>query len=144
MSPPVHGVVVALWRPDGWSGVLLRGPSGAGKSELALRLMARGWRLVADDYVHLITGQGQVFATAPERIAGKIEVRGIGIPMVCGPKVAPVRLIVELGQGPGERLPEPEVGALAGIDVALIRLDGQSVSAVDKVVAALTLGPCAL
>jgi serine kinase of HPr protein (carbohydrate metabolism regulator) len=43
----IHASAAAL----GSEAVLLRGPSDAGKSDLVLRLMTRGWQLVADDQV---------------------------------------------------------------------------------------------
>ncbi|MBQ9258681.1 MAG: HPr kinase/phosphorylase [Neisseriaceae bacterium] len=61
-------------------GVLILGQSGLGKSELALELLSRGHRLVADDAVEL-------HRTAPEKLEGRcpqvlrdfLEVRGVGI-----------------------------------------------------------------
>ncbi len=71
-----HGVFLDVFEV----GVLLMGQSGLGKSELALELLSRGHRLVADDAVEL-------FRTAPERLEGQcptvlrgfLEVRGVGI-----------------------------------------------------------------
>ncbi|MGO4863291.1 HPr kinase/phosphorylase, partial [Campylobacter jejuni] len=60
-------------------GVLIAGPSGSGKSDLALRLIDRGAVLVSDDYTLLHVEGGELHATAPVTIAGRIEVRGIGI-----------------------------------------------------------------
>ena len=57
---------------------LLRGPSGCGKSDLALRLIDRGARLVADDRVVLTVEDGAVVAAAPPPLAGLLEVRGLG------------------------------------------------------------------
>jgi hypothetical protein len=59
--------------------VLIGGRSGAGKSDLALRLIDRGASLVSDDYTELRRVGGRVLARAPAEIAGKIEVRGLGI-----------------------------------------------------------------
>ncbi|GBQ35381.1 HPr kinase/phosphorylase [Komagataeibacter saccharivorans] len=56
-------------------GILLTGPSGAGKSDLLLRLVDAGYDLVADDRVCLHDG----WASAPPKLAGLLEVRGIGI-----------------------------------------------------------------
>ncbi|MEN3167288.1 HPr kinase/phosphatase C-terminal domain-containing protein [Gluconobacter sp. OJB] len=93
----VHASCVA------WNGeaVLISGPPGAGKSELALRLMDAGFDLVADDRV-LLEG---VVASAPARLAGLIEVRGVGILRTPFVVKATVRLRVCLGQGQ-PRLPE--------------------------------------
>ena len=59
----------------GEQGILLVGPSGAGKSDLLLRLVDAGYDLVADDRVCVHDG----WASAPPRLAGLLEVRGIGI-----------------------------------------------------------------
>ena len=71
----VHATAISL--PAG--GVLLTGPSGAGKSSLAYRLIARhAARLVADDRVRLVAHDNSLFAEPPARLAGLMEVRGIG------------------------------------------------------------------
>src|SRR5580704_3087321 len=94
-----HGSCVAR---DG-AGVLLLGPSGAGKSDLALRLLGRGFVLVADDQVDVIDG----FARAPGALAGLLEVRGFGIVRL--PYLSDIKLyvVIELA-GQRERLPYPE------------------------------------
>ncbi len=71
----VHGTVVAL---DG-AGVLLRGDAGVGKSDLALRLLAEGWTLIADDRVALDAVGGRLVARCPDALRGMLEVRGYGI-----------------------------------------------------------------
>jgi serine kinase of HPr protein (carbohydrate metabolism regulator) len=78
----VQGTCVALGR----RGALLRGGSGTGKSDLALRFLALTGDgelrpiLVADDQVFVeANGKGQLLASPPETIAGKIEIRGLGI-----------------------------------------------------------------
>lgn len=71
----VHATSVAI----GEYGVLLIGPSGSGKSDLALRLIDRGATLVSDDYTVLSIKNGCLSSCPPDRIAGKIEVRGLGI-----------------------------------------------------------------
>src|SRR3546814_15303755 len=71
----VHATCIAI---DG-RGILLRGPSGSGKSDLALRLIDGGALLVADDQVILTEADGELTASAPATIAGRMEVRGIGI-----------------------------------------------------------------
>jgi HPr kinase/phosphorylase len=61
-------------------GVLLLGPSGAGKSELALELVARGHRLVADDAVELLHYAAACIAGGcPPTLYGFIELRGLGV-----------------------------------------------------------------
>ena len=84
-------------------GVLLLGPSGSGKSDLLLRLVDRGFALVADDQVEVEEG----VARAPAALAGLIEVRGLGVLRLPWVASAPLALMVVLGEGQGERLPEP-------------------------------------
>jgi HPr kinase/phosphorylase len=61
-------------------GVLLQGESGVGKSEVAIELIKRGHRLIADDAVEIRqTNHGELEATAPEIIRHYMELRGIGI-----------------------------------------------------------------
>ena len=60
-------------------GVLLTGASGIGKSEIALELVRRGHRLVADDRVDLVNINKKLTGTCPELTKGVMEVRGIGI-----------------------------------------------------------------
>lgn len=61
-------------------GVLIQGESGVGKSEVAIELIKRGHRLIADDAVEIkLTNRGAVVATAPELIRHYMELRGIGV-----------------------------------------------------------------
>ena len=71
-----HGVLMDVYG----EGVLILGDSGIGKSELAIELVKRGHRLVADDAVELRkVSNRQIMGTAPENIRHFIELRGIGI-----------------------------------------------------------------
>ena len=71
-----HGVLVEIYG----EGILINGDSGIGKSELAIELVKRGHRLVADDAVELRkVSNRQIMGTAPENIRHFIELRGIGI-----------------------------------------------------------------
>lgn len=108
----VHGSCVAR----NGAGVLLLGPSGAGKSDLALRLVDRGFMLVADDRVEILAGR----AAAPEALAGLLEVRGLGIMRVPFLLSAQLTLAVELGR-PQPRLPAPQRHAATGLP--LVALD---------------------
>ena len=70
-----HGVLVEVYG----EGILILGDSGIGKSELAIELVKRGHRLVADDAVELRkVSNRQIMGTAPENIRHFIELRGIG------------------------------------------------------------------
>ena len=71
-----HGVLVEVYG----EGILILGDSGIGKSELAIELVKRGHRLVADDAGELRkVSNRQIMGTAPENIRHFIELRGIGI-----------------------------------------------------------------
>lgn len=75
-STSLHGVFMEV---QGF-GVLIKGDAAIGKSELALELISRGHRLIADDIVDF-------YRTSPERVEGRcpellqdfLEVRGLGI-----------------------------------------------------------------
>jgi len=98
-----HGTCVAI---DG-EGVLLRGRSGSGKSDLALRLIDAGARLVADDQTELTRRGDDIMARSPASIAGRIEIRGVGILPCPSIAAAPLRLVIDLvPAGDVERLPE--------------------------------------
>lgn len=129
----LHATAVAI---DG-RGILLLGPSGAGKSDLALRLIDRGAKLIADDRVDLVNRDNRVTMSAPARIAGLLEVRGLGI--VEFPSVeAPLTLAIELVAGEDvERLPDPDAELICGLAVPLLRLNPFELSAPIKVELAL-------
>lgn len=133
LPPTMHATAVAI--AD--RAVLLVGPSGSGKSDLALRLIDRGARLIADDRVMLTRDGGRVLASPPATIAGLIEVRGVGI--VATPYVAdvPVALVVDLA-APPSRLPDAAVHDLAGVAVPCLALAAFEVSTAIKVEQALT------
>ena len=125
----VHASCVAI---DG-SGILLRGPSGAGKSDLALRLIDEGARLVADDQVELARAGDRVLASAPAKLAGLIEVRGLGIVRITPLTNVPLLLVVDLGVADAiERMPEPATTQILGIGLVLLRLDPFPASATAK------------
>jgi HPr kinase/phosphorylase len=75
-SASFHGVFIEV---QGF-GVLIQGNPAIGKSELALELISRGHRLVADDIIDF-------FRVAPDRLEGRcpqllqdfLEVRGLGV-----------------------------------------------------------------
>ena len=72
----VHGVLVEVYG----EGILIMGESGVGKSEMAIELVKRGHRLVADDAVEIRrVSHKTLVGSSPEIIRHFIELRGIGI-----------------------------------------------------------------
>ena len=98
-----------------------------------LRLIGRGFTMVADDRVDLEDG----VASAPAVLAGLLEVRGLGLVHLPYVERAIVALAVELGQG--ERLPAPATHPASGRP--LVHVDPAAASAPERVALALD---CAL
>ncbi len=117
----VHGTVIA--GPQ--RAVLIVGAAGSGKSALALDLMARGARLVADDRVRIEPRDGQLIASAPDTLRGLVELRGIGIGRVIPRPYAALSLVVDLDATPDGRQPDPLTWHHRGI--TLRRIAGRSV-----------------
>ncbi len=132
-SETVHATCVVK---DG-RGILISGRSGSGKSDLALRLIDRGATLVSDDYTVVKRLRGRLVATAPANIAGRMEVRGLGILAFDTVAEAPVCLVVDLGREM-ERMPVAnEQVSMAGIKVPLVAVNSLEASAPLKVELAL-------
>ncbi len=118
MSEAVHGTAVLV----GADGVLIRGESGSGKSALALSLIGRGARLIADDRLTLSSCHGRIVASAPRATAGLIELRGRGILSVPHETSGVIRLVVDIVDEDGlERLPEEHQLTTALLGIALPR-----------------------
>lgn len=129
----VHASTVAT---DGRA-VLITGPSGSGKSDLALRLLDRGFTLVSDDQTIVRRDRNRLIANAPPNIAGKLEVRGIGIMEMEHQSNVPVALLIELTSDI-QRLPDDSrERPILGVKVPLITIDAMTASAPSKVALAL-------
>lgn len=113
----IHATAVAL---DTGRGVLILGPSGAGKSALALRLMALGAHLVADDRVDLRHEAGALLAAAPAALFGLIEARGAGILRATALASARIALVVDLSERETERLPPMRHSEILGVSLPLV------------------------
>ena len=124
----IHATAVAI----GGRAVLLLAPPGGGKSDLALRLIDRGAVLVSDDQVELSLSEGRLIAAAPATIAGRLEARGVGIVEMTHISPMPVSLLIDLADLP-ERMPEPRVRALLGVEVPVVALAPFQASAPMKV-----------
>lgn len=118
----------------GGRALLIEGPPGSGKSSLALALIDRGAGLIGDDGVTL-TRKGEVLlASPPPRIAGLLEVRGVGIVTLPTATAAPVALILALGGPPAERLPAPPLPTrlIAGVSVPVLAFDPGTIAAAPR------------
>lgn len=128
----MHASAVAVRRIDdgGWRAALLVGPSGAGKSRLALALIARGARLVADDRVAISPGAGDARLGPTARssalgLADVVEARGVGLMRLPALDDAPLalacRLIAPSTAAPaGARLPAHETIEVCGARTPLV------------------------
>ena len=129
----VHASCVAS---DGRA-VLITGLSGSGKSDLALRLLDRGFTLVSDDQTIVRRDGKLLIASAPPQIAGKLEVRGVGIIEVETASDVPLALVVEL-TSEIQRLPDDSrERELLGVALPLVSIDATTASAASKVALAL-------
>ncbi|KTE08184.1 HPr kinase/phosphorylase [Sphingopyxis sp. H115] len=129
----IHASCVAA----GSRGVLLLGLSGQGKSDLALRLIDRGARLVADDRCDIWFERGRLWCRPPAELAGKIEVRGLGIVEQPWTAPVPLALAVRLAER-YERMPsEGQAESVAGHALPLLVLSAFEASAPIKILLAL-------
>jgi HPr kinase/phosphorylase len=115
-SEILHASCVAV---DG-RGLLILGRSGAGKSALALRLIALGARLVADDRTALTAHAGRLTATCPAAIKGLIEARGIGLLRAPTLDEAEIALVVDLDRTEDQRLPPRRKITILGCEADLV------------------------
>lgn len=135
MKTQIHASCVAF----GDSAVLIRGPSGSGKSELVLRLIdaagfglgdrARRAILVADDQVVLTRKDNRIYAGPAPRLAGVLEIRGVGLMNLDFIQDIAVDLVVDLVPAAEvSRLPEPEELAtvILGLRLQRLALDGHA------------------
>jgi serine kinase of HPr protein (carbohydrate metabolism regulator) len=128
----VHATCIAI----AGRGVLIAGKSGAGKSDLALRLIDRGATLVSDDYTLVEPKDDALVAHAPERIAGSIEVRGIGLLAVPHLASAPIALLIDLDEA-ADRMPVVQHHTIAGLPLPRLALAPFEASAPIKLELAL-------
>jgi serine kinase of HPr protein (carbohydrate metabolism regulator) len=124
-GPTVHASAVLV----GARAVLIRGPAGAGKSRLALSLIEMGragylsfTKLVSDDRTVLQPANGRLLASPPAKLAGLLEVRGLGIRRLPYERWAVVGWVVDLGEEAAERLPSPQRQLVTIASVTLPRI----------------------
>jgi serine kinase of HPr protein (carbohydrate metabolism regulator) len=136
----VHATTVSLRTGSDWRGALILGPSGIGKSDLALRAVQTGCVLIADDYTWLWASGGHIYASAPETIEGKMEVRGIGITAEPTRRMTRIHLAALAQSDPVDRLPENEITPFLGIGIPTIRVNPREASSVSKLIGRLRAG----
>jgi serine kinase of HPr protein (carbohydrate metabolism regulator) len=132
-SETMHASCVAI----GGRAVLIEGRSGEGKSDLALRLIDRGATLVSDDQTICQRTGGALIASPPATIAGKIEVRGIGILDMPHEERVPVALLIVILEAPPRFPEDARKRRIAGVDVPVLALAALEPSAPVKVELAL-------
>lgn len=142
-----HGSMVDVYGV----GMFITGRSGIGKSEVALDLIERGHRLVADDLV-VITRKGEsvLIASGTELVRHFMEIRGLGIidiDAMFGIRAIRhqkrVEIIVELLEWePGKEYDrtglETKTVNILGVDVPLVQLPiypGKNITVIAEVVA---------
>lgn len=108
----------------GGRGLLIEGPPGSGKSTLALGLIDRGAVLVGDDGVVLERRGPGLWALPPPNIAGKLEIRGVGIVDLWA-SPAPLSLMLSLDEA-AARFPELQHRQLEGVALPRLRFRGDT------------------
>lgn len=133
-NQPMHAGLVARRLPRGWAGVLLLGSSGRGKSDLTLRLLGRGWRLVADDRVLVWTSGGRLFGRCPPGLRDLLEVRHLGVMAEPVLDLAQIWAIADCAAADSdlERIPASESFSLLGVGLSRICVRPLEASAPDK------------
>lgn len=129
----IHATAVAI----SGAGMLIRGKSGSGKSDLALRLIDRGAVLISDDQVNVQRLEDSLLLSPPASLAGKLEVRSLGICEREHVSGIELKLIVDL-KGQPDRFPMGKQDTfLLGINVPTCTLDAMETSAAIKAEMAL-------
>ena len=140
----INGTVIA----HGETAALIRGPSGSGKSDLALQCLVHASNplvpgpvhLVGDDYVEVTRDDaGVLCARAPKTLAGKLEVRGLGILDVKTISMARLILIVDLVEREKVmRLPDPvPFEKIHGVRLPVLKLHAFDNSSASKLLLTL-------
>lgn len=119
MTDALHAGLLAIRAGGRWRGALVLGDSGAGKSDLALRAIATGFSLVADDRTLVWSSGGKLFGRAPDTLRGLLEIRGLDVVRMSTLGFCRIDLAVE--DGTPERLPDADALALAGVNVPRLR-----------------------
>lgn len=142
----VHGTMVDVYGV----GLLFSGRSGIGKSEIALDLVERGHRLVADDVVHILRKRDILVGEASPLLGHHMEIRGVGIIDVerlygirAIRKAKRIEMEVRLAQWDGEEEYErtgmdTDKSSILGVEIPLVRLPiypGKNVTVIAETIA---------
>ncbi|MCL2714701.1 MAG: serine kinase [Alphaproteobacteria bacterium] len=142
MGDSVHASAVQV----GSLAVLIRGPSGSGKSQLAFNLVLAGRSgviaptfLISDDRVRLGRSGDGIEVAAVESIAGRIEIRGLGIRRCAHVGAGKLGLVVDLAAPDGARMPSAAALKVRILGVTVPRIPVMTdFPALSLVIAALT------
>ena len=123
----LHGVLMKICG----LGVLIRGPSGIGKGELALELISRGHRLIADDAPQVsVTTSHSLSGTCPPLLRNLLEVSGLGVLNIAAlfgeqavASGTPLHLIVTLATLTKSEISERGTGGLPYTHCRLLNID---------------------
>ena len=102
------------------SGVLIVGRSGSGKSSLAIKLLALGSTLVADDQCELVKKNNRFRISKPASLPNSIEMRGIGLVSVPMNIETSLDWVVNMDEAETERMPDPRFTEIGGYRVPTI------------------------
>lgn len=124
------------------AGILVTGPAQSGKSSLALQLLESGGLLVSDDQTLVKPGSSGLIATAPEALAGLIEIHGYGIVQVPPEQIAPAATLalsvtIIPPELPLERLPEQSAQQILSVKLPHLALRPYDPASVAKIRAVL-------
>lgn len=109
-SKSLHGNGILI----GEAGILIRGPSGSGKSTLSLRLISTVRQmgcfscLIGDDRLEIHCTRDHIIMRPHPAIAGKLEMRWLGIKSMPIEPAAVIHAVVDLSADAPPRLPEPD------------------------------------
>lgn len=129
----LHATAVAI---AGY-GVIFTGKSGSGKSDLALRLIDRGAVLISDDSVILKHADDKISLCGPEKLAGKLEVRSLGVLDFEHVADVELKMEVQLDQQVDRFPMDRQQNIFLGEAISSIKLDADETSAPIKVEMAL-------
>lgn len=111
------------------TGILIKGASGSGKTSLMLGLLERATLenmnafMITDDQVFLKREHNSLIASAPQAIAGMVELRGYGIMEKCHKPSSNLDLVVEITEDKRiDRMPEKKYYIFEGLKLPMLEV----------------------